>query len=257
MHKIVIIEDEKAARKKLVRYLDQLLNNEYELVAELETVENVKKFFSEKRVVDIIFSDIELRDGNVFEVYTNLSITSPIIFITAYNEFLMHAFETNGIEYLLKPYSYDRFIKAWNKYVGLKNANTHHASLIAQLGKFIQNQPKHQEYIDQLAIKSPKGIYFLRVEDMVYIAADQGVLSAMDKNNRKHILTQQTLKEIEDLLDPSQFFRINRSEFVNRKYIERLERYDKNSYAIYLHKESVVMKTSQSITPSFTKWLGI
>ncbi|MEP2773053.1 MAG: LytTR family DNA-binding domain-containing protein [Fulvivirga sp.] len=258
MYKILIIEDEKAARKKLHRYLDQLLVGEYKIVGEPESVEEVQKYFAGDISADIIFSDIELRDGNVFEAYAEKVVDTPIIFTTAYNEFLMNAFETNGIEYLLKPYSFERFSKAWSKYIGLRGDDkTLNNDLISQLGELIQNQESAIQYIDQLAIKSTKGIYFIKTDDIVYLGADQGLLFAVDYRNKKHLLPQQTLKELDSMLNPSQFFKINRSELVNRKFIERLERYDKNSYAIYLLNESIVLKSSQSITPTFSKWLGL
>lgn len=258
MYKILIIEDEKAARKKLHRYLEQLLDDEYHIIGELGTVEEAHKFFLGNNSADIIFSDIELRDGNVFEAYAHKNITTPIIFTTAYNEFLMSAFETNGIEYLLKPYSFERFTKAWNKYIGLKGDDKNvDGNLISQIGELIQNQETTPKFTDQLAIRSSKGIYFLKTVDIVYVGADQGVLFAIDNKNKKHLLSQQTLKELDLILDPSQFFKINRAEIVNRKFIERLERYDKNSYAIYLLNESIVLKSSQSITPTFSKWLGL
>jgi two-component SAPR family response regulator len=89
-------------------------------VAELETVLEAKSLLTQTHEIDLIFSDIELRDGNVFEVYKDLSINCPIIFATAYNEFLVKAFEANGIEYLLKPYSFERFSNAWDKFIRLK-----------------------------------------------------------------------------------------------------------------------------------------
>lgn len=122
MYKILIIDDEAPARKKLKRYLSEVCTD-FEIVAELETIDDTTSFLNKTSDIDLIFSDIELRDGNVFDVYNQVSINCPIIFATAYHEFLINAFETNGIEYLLKPYSLERFSKAWHKFIRL-NKNT-------------------------------------------------------------------------------------------------------------------------------------
>ena len=116
MYRILIIEDESPAIKKLKRYIEKICDS-YEIIAELKTVVDAKSFLAETHDIDLIFSDIELRDGNVFEVYNDVSLNCPIIFATAYNEFLMNAFEANGIEYLLKTYSFERFTNAWDKFI--------------------------------------------------------------------------------------------------------------------------------------------
>ena len=254
MHKIVIIEDESPARKKLKRFLEKKAAGQYKIIAELETVAEVKNYFEEEHAIDLVFSDIELRDGNVFEVYAEMAIKCPIIFATAYDKFLMNAFEVNGIEYLLKPYSYHRFEKAWEKFTNLReNLTVDYAQLIGQLNQLTQPV----QYKDQIAIKSSKGIYFLSISDVVSFRSDGGLIYVYDRWNKKHVMPQSTLKEIEEGLDPQQFYRINRSDCIHRKYIDKLERYDKNSYSVYLNNEGQVLKTSQSITPHFSAWLGV
>jgi len=258
MLKVLIIEDEAPARKKLKRYIDQACDS-YEIVAELETLNAAKEFLTVSNDLDLIFSDIELRDGNVFEIYKDISINCPIIFATAYNEFLMNAFEANGIEYLLKPYSFERFKNAWDKFIRLKNNSPiNHNDLLGTINHLIkQNQESSVEFKDQFAIKSNKGIYFLKVEEIVYFQADNGVIFAFDQMNKRHLMPQTTFKEIEQFLNPKKFFRINRSEIVQRKFIEKLERYNKNTLAISLNAESKILKTSQNTTADFNSWLGI
>jgi DNA-binding LytR/AlgR family response regulator len=123
MLKILIIEDEAPARKKLISFLDRIVAN-YVIQKEIETVSETIEYLSAQPELDLIFSDIELRDGNVFDAYNQLAVNVPIIFSTAYDQFWMDAFETNGIEYLLKPYSFARFEKAWTKYMALKQSMT-------------------------------------------------------------------------------------------------------------------------------------
>lgn len=256
MLKIVIIEDEAPARKKLKNYIEKT-GEHFEIIKEIETVDETQSFFQTHPDVDLIFSDIELRDGNVFDVYNKIKITAPIIFITAYDSFWMNAFETNGIEYLLKPYSYPRFEKAWHKYTFLKNKmEVNHNDVFSKLDAYYQSKldlkPIYKEYIP---VKSNSGIYFLKVEDIIFIQSDYGVIFAYDSTNKKHLLNETSLKEIQKMLNPTAFFKINRSEFVNRIYVEKINRYTKNTVAI--HIKSHILKTSQNNTAAFNSWMGV
>lgn len=259
MIKVVLIEDEAPARKKLKNYLEKT-GASAEIIKEIETVDETLTFFQNNTVnVDLIFSDIELRDGNVFEVYTTTNISCPIIFTTAYNQFWMNAFETNGIEYLLKPFSYDRFYKAWMKYCSLKNKfeeNDH--SIFEKLENYYQKRnvetSSKKEYIP---VKSVYEIYFLKVKDIAFFRADYGVIYAFDLNSKRHLLNQTSLKEIEEMIDLNVFFKINRSEFVNRNFIEKIARYNKNTLSISIQSQTNILKTSQSKTAAFNSWLGL
>ena len=103
MTRILIIEDEIPARKKLRRFIEEL-DTPTVILAEIDTVQAAVDYLS-SREVDVIFSDIELLDGNAFEIYQQVSVACPIIFTTAYDRFWMDAFESNDIAYLLKPFS--------------------------------------------------------------------------------------------------------------------------------------------------------
>ncbi|MCT4698899.1 LytR/AlgR family response regulator transcription factor [Tenacibaculum haliotis] len=256
MLKIVIIEDEVPARKKLKNYLDKI-EVSYKIVKEIETTKETLSFFETNPDVDLIFSDIELRDGNVFEIYNQIKINAPIIFISAYDTFWMNAFETSGIEYLLKPYSFARFEKAWYKYMSLKNKmEIKQTDIFNKLDAYYQSKLELKPvYKDFIPVKSNNGIYFLKVENIVFIQSDYGVLFAYDSANKKHLLNQTSLKEIHEIFNPTLFFKINRSEIVNRVFIEKINRYTKNTVAIQLKSHS--LKTSQKNTAAFNSWMGI
>ncbi|GGW73212.1 LytTR family two component transcriptional regulator [Winogradskyella epiphytica] len=258
IYRILIIEDEAPARKKLKRYISEVCPTS-EIVAELDNVEDCKLFLKDAPELDLIFSDIELRDGNVFEVYDDISLNCPIIFATAYNDFLIHAFEANGIEYLLKPFSLDRFTKAWEKFIRLGGSGSKNSQqlmeTISQLLK--QSSPVPVGYKEQFAIKSATETYFIKTENIVYFQADKGVVFAFDDKNKRHIMPQSTLKEIEDFLDPQKFYKINRSEIVQKYFIIKIKRYNKNTVSIYLNSERIILRTSQNKTSDFNLWMGI
>lgn len=256
MYKIAIIEDEAPARKKLQLFLNKL-HIDYTIVVELDTVFETQVFLQEAPDIDIIFSDIELRDGNVFEIYNRQKISVPIIFITAYNDFWMNAFDTNGIAYLLKPYPFERFENAWNKFVDLKETFVkQQQSIFKQLDCYFQ-QKTPKSYKETLAVRMATGIYFLKVVDICYLQADQGIVCAFDKKNKKYVLNENSLGTVQEQLDPNLFFRINRSELVHKTYIESIHRYSKNTIAIELYQNNTILKTSQSQTAPFKTWMGL
>ena len=115
MTNILILEDELPARKKLKKYLGEL-QLEVEILAEIDSVSTGIAYLKSSPALDLIISDIELRDGNAFEIFGEVQVPCPIIFTTAYNEYWMQAFESNGIAYLLKPFGREKFQMAWDKF---------------------------------------------------------------------------------------------------------------------------------------------
>lgn len=253
MIKVVIIEDEIPARNKLKRFISEL-DESVEIVAEIDKVEEAIAFFKNSNV-DLIFSDIELLDGNAFEIYNQVDIPSPIIFTTAYDQFLMNAFESNGIEYLLKPFSQDRFQKAWNKFLLLKSSASEQQDVLVKLQQMLNNNHPVKNYKKRFTVSSHQGIYFINTEDIAFFEAEEGIVFAVDTAGKKNLLNESTLKEIEKQLDPLAFFRINRSELVQKKHIERIERYNKNTLSIKIKGYKDHLITSQSNTSSFRKWI--
>lgn len=253
MIKVLIIEDEIPARKKLKRFLGEL-ETTIEIVAEFDTVETAIDFLK-KSTVDLIFSDIELLDGNAFEIYNQVSVNCPIIFTTAYDQFWMHAFESNGIEYLLKPFSKERFQRAWNKFLLLKKSTSTDYDILSNLKDIIENRLTEKQYKKRFAVSTQQEVYFIAIEDITFFEASEGVVFAFTTTGKKHLIKETTLKEIESQLHPSDFFRINRSELISNKHLEKIERYTKNTVAVKMKGHEDYLKTSQSNTASFREWI--
>lgn len=253
MTKILIIEDEIPARKKLKRFIEEL-DSQTEIIAKLETVQSAVEFLKQHQP-DLIFSDIELLDGNAFEVYSQISVNCPIIFMTAYDQYWMDAFEGNGIDYLLKPFSKERFQKVWNKFLWYKNTSSDANHQIQALTKLIKQNFQKNEYKERFTIHKNKSIYFLETKDVLLFEANEGVIFAYDEKGNKHLLSETILTAIEKQLNPADFFRINRGELIQKKYIEKIERYNKNSLSIKLKGYNNYVKTSQSQTTLFREWM--
>jgi len=253
MIRILIIEDEIPARKKLKRFLAEL-DVVAEVVAEIDTVKIAVEFLKDNSV-DLIFSDIELLDGNAFEIYSSVSVSCPIIFTTAYDQFWMNAFESNGIAYLLKPFSRERFQKAWDKFLLFTKTPSLENELLANLTKLFEKSLLDKSYRKRFTLHMRQGIYFLNIESIVFFEAKEGVVYASDTIGKKYILNESTLKEIEEQVNPLDFFRINRSELVCKQYVEKMERYTKNTLAIKMKGHEKCLTTSQSSTSAFRQWV--
>lgn len=262
MYNVVIIEDEPLARSKLRRMLQQL-PDPITVLAELGSVAEVEAYFSTLNhssvLPDVIFSDIELSDGNVFSCYQRQAPPCALIFITAYDQYMLPAFDSYGIAYLLKPYNNDKLAMAWQKFRALTDSNKAD-NTAEQLKALLQSLPMTKakpEYVSRIAIRHQQHIYFLDVADVVYLQADGGLVMAFDHSGKRHYLPYSSLSAIEEALDPAHFFRINRSDIVHAHYIEKLERYCKNTLTVYLKPQAVQLKTSQSRNGEFTRWLGL
>jgi DNA-binding LytR/AlgR family response regulator len=239
---ILIIEDELPARRKLNRYLEQL-EEKNKVVAECATVEEAILFFENGGKADLILSDIALQDGNAFDIYQEIALKSPVIFTTAYDAHMLEAFESNGIAYLMKPFTFERFEKAWKKFLMLRRPEVESITLPSAT------------YKSRIVINTAKDSYLLEVASIAYFLAEEGVVKAIDRGGKSHLMGLTTLKDIASELDPGAFFRINRSELVSKTAIQRMERYGKNSLAIQVQGSAHKLVTSQSNTAAFREWV--
>ncbi len=251
MIRVILIEDELPARKKLRRFLAEL-DEPVSVIAEAGTVAEATGVLELHPQPDLILSDIELLDGNVFEVFEQVHPACPVIFTTAYDQYWMNAFETEGIEYLLKPFSLERFRKAWEKFLRFRLKEGGTLPGAEQLLKhIIPEKPGKKRF----AVRSGPALTFVETDAILYFTAEEGVVFATDTQGKRHWLTASALKEVEEALRSSDFFKINRSQLVHRKYIERVERYTKNSLSIKMKGHATYLVTSQGNTAGFREWL--
>lgn len=230
------------------------LDSQVEIIAEIDTVAGAVAFLRHTSV-DLIFSDIELLDGDAFSIYQEIPVSCPIIFTTAYDQFLMNAFETNGIDYLLKPFTKERLRKAWEKFSLLRNHPLEQHALLKSLASVIETGLEKKFPRKRFAAQYQQALYFVELTDICYFEAREGLVVAYDYNGKKHLLTELSLKAIEDQLDPREFFRLNRSEIISKSHIEKVERYKKNSLSVKLKGCPALLSTSQTNTASFRTWL--
>lgn len=251
---ILIIEDEQRAGEKLIGLIENVDANSK--VNWMRSVQDSVDFLRrESKNIDIILSDIELLDGNSFQIFERITPNCPIIFCTAYDQFYVDAFKTNGIAYLLKPYTKEQFLEAWKKYLALFEKDSSYTishDLIANVRSLISKQDR--QYKNTFTVKKRSGVYLLKVDDVAYFQAQGDFVLAIDRDNTKHILNY-SLAAIEELIDPKKFFQINRSEIVNFDCIVKYSPYTKNRLAITLSTPAIDLYTSNSRTPDFRIWI--
>lgn len=248
---ILLLEDEQLAGEKLKRLI--IAVHPSANVVWKRSVTDGIAYLESNPILDLIFSDIELLDGNSFQIYKKCTPTCPIIFCTAYDQFYVDAFQTNGIAYLLKPYTEEQFLAAWGKYnrLFIQNENNIEVDLFSKLKKMMESEKK--TYKSSFSIKKRDGVFLLKTKDIAYFQAQGDFVLAIDHQNTKHALNS-TLSKAEDLIDPKQFFKINRSEIINKEFILKYNLYRKNRLAITLSKPNAILYTSNSRAAEFKTW---
>ncbi len=231
----IIIDDEKLARDVVKKYASKL--DQLEIIDECGNGFDGIKAINEKNP-DLIFLDIQMPKLNGFEMLELLEETPQIIFTTAFDQYALKAFEVNAIDYLLKPFSEDRFKEAVEKVL---------SSALSQKDEKIENLKNHLdneiEFLDRVVVKQNQKINIIPIDKLSYIEAqDDYVMLHTDEGK---FLKQKTMKYFEEHLDPKIFIRIHRSYIVNISSVKEIELFDKNTYKAIL-KNGVKLSVSRS-----------
>ncbi|TMM29952.1 response regulator transcription factor [Polaribacter aestuariivivens] len=250
---ILILEDEIPAYQKLTKCLGNFFDIKitHDWARTIIDGENLLK----ENMYDFILSDIQLLDGLSFDLFDKIKIEAPIIFCSAHDEYLFKAFNTNGIAYILKPYSQDDFDKAINKYESLfkkGDYNSLDSNTIDALK--IALQQENTTYKKRFVIKKASGIQLLNATEIALITASGDFCLVIDHLGKRHTISQ-NLGSIYQQLNPKKFFKINRSEIVNIDFIDKIESHFKNRLLISIKNHQEKVMTSSATTSDFRKWL--
>jgi len=251
--KILLIEDELLAAKKLTLLLEEIDSN-IEIVGSLDTVESSIKFLEDHPVPDLIISDIHLADGLCFSIFSERNIACPIIFATAYDKYAIQAFEVNGIDYLLKPVQKDRLQLALDKFKKLVAYKPNDQHILYEEFKSLLADEK-QEYKTRFLCKIGNKIKSVPTTSIRYFYSLDKMTFICDKNGNK-IPVNNTLDEIDQLVDPKYFFRLNRKYVAHYESIDEVHTYFKGRVKIHLApaiKDDIVVSSER--TPLLKSWL--
>jgi len=253
---IVLIEDEPVTARNLAHML-QNIDEEIQINAILSNVNDSVNWFKEhSNNYDLVFMDIRLADGLSFDIFKQVKVIKPVIFVTAYNDYAIQAFKNNGIDYMLKPFDEQELEQAINKF----------KSLVVQPGKEIDELPLTQlikqlninpntyktsflvHFRDKLIpLETVKIAWFYTVNELVYAYTIDG---------RQYVIDF-TMEQLEQQLDTAIFFRANRQFIINRKEITEVDFYFNGRLSVKVKPmppESIII--SKARVPEFKSWMN-
>ena len=255
--KILIIEDEELAVKKIKKLLSTVAPVA-EVVGEADSIAASVAWLQSNPAPDLILMDIELADGQSFEIFNLTEVKSPVIFTTSYDEYALKAFKVNSIDYLLKPVQKEDLEAAVKKFNALKKeeGTTGSAINMESLVKELQQKLQPKEYRKRFLVKNAQKLVSVEVDDIAYYYSD-GRLNFFKTTDNKKFVVDYTMDELEDMLDPERYFRISRSFYVSVNSIDKIDDYFGNRLILQLKpivdKEALV---SREKVTDFKKWMG-
>lgn len=251
--KVLIIEDEPAAAKRLQRMLAKL-DPSIQVLDILTSVENAVQWLKANVEPELIFMDIQLEDGQSFEILEEIDIASPVIFTTAYDQFAIQAFRYNSIDYLLKPYKEEELQKSYLKYKSLFRQNPAQDSDYNKLLAYIQKEKTPTQ--ERLLVQIGTQLHSVSLKDVAYFYTQLKSVYLITFDGKKYPIDQK-LDHLEKILDHVKFFRINRQFIIHINAIDKMFAYSKSRVKLILSPQSdqeIIVSTIRS--PEFKKWLA-
>lgn len=257
--KILIVEDEELAVKKIRKTLASV-DTTAEVAGVTDSIRATVEWLENNPSPDLILMDIELSDGQSFEIFNRVKVTSAVVFTTSYDEFALKAFKVNSIDYLLKPVQKEDLDAALQKYRQLKD---HYASTSAapqvnmdSLARELYQKLQQKEYRKRFLVKNAQKLVSIEVEDIAYFFSD-GRLNFFKTFDNKKFVVDYTMDELEDMLNPGSYFRISRSFYISVNSVAQIHEYFGNRLMLHLKpevdKEAIV---SREKVADFKKWMG-
>ncbi|MDW3196844.1 MAG: LytTR family DNA-binding domain-containing protein [Cytophagales bacterium] len=249
---VLIIEDEIPAAEKIERYLLKYDSN-IKILGKLQSVEESVAWLQENdQSLDLIFSDIQLTDGLSFEIFQKHPVNIPVIFATAYDEYALDAFKLNSIDYLLKPVTFMDLSNAINK---LKTVKEEFGDTSEKVKKVVQDA-ETRKYKARFMVKLGEHIHSIQTEDASIFFAE-GRTAYLVTNASKKFIVDFKLEDLENLLNPETFFRVNRTFILNIHAIKDVLVYSnsrlKITPKIEFDQEIIV---SRERVAAFKDWFG-
>ncbi len=244
--KILIVEDEPVSARELSQLISAY-DPTFAILDILDTIEGAVQFLKQE-VPDLLFLDIELADGSAFEIFRQIEFSCPVVFITAYDEYALQAFEQNSVAYLLKPITRVKLKEAFDHFRNMKSA-------VIRSGEYLNmvNGLRHKE---NFLVKFGNQLIPISANQVAYFYSENTIVYVVSRDNNKYV-SNHTLIELEDLLDPKLFFRINRKYLVHQQSIVSLVQHVKGQVLVRLTQctdEQIVV--SRQRTAQLKAWLS-
>lgn len=253
---VVIVEDEPLAAERLSGLIHQY-DPSVKVLEEFDTVKSTAAFIDKHNDdIDLLFLDIQLSDGKCFEIFQKTECYKPVVFTTAYDEYMLDAFKLNSLDYLLKPVRFEDLKAALERYKKIKFEDRKFSVDPETIRNLLAGNNK--AYKKRFLVKFGKRMQFKNVEDIEYMVAHDKICHIVEKGSGKKYIIDHTLEELdESLLNPQDFFRINRQYIVCITCIKEISNYDHQRLELKLYvpcEERLIV--SRSKTQAFKNWLN-
>jgi two-component system LytT family response regulator len=253
--KLLIIEDELPAARR-VKNLIAEIDATIEVLEVIDSVESAVKWLRNYQRPDLILMDIQLADGLSFEIFDRITIQSPVIFTTAYDEYALRAFKVNSIDYLLKPIDKAELTQSITKFRNIKAQFADTAPNSLNIENLLTSLKLSQkEYKTRFLVKLGDRLVPILIEDVAYFQAEEKIVLLVTQDNKRYAVDF-TLDALDSQLNPSLFYRINRKFIAHFHSIKHIHTYYNGKLKIQLLpevKEEVTVSREKS--GDFKEWL--
>ncbi|MEO7174194.1 MAG: LytTR family DNA-binding domain-containing protein [Saprospiraceae bacterium] len=225
--KVLIVEDEPAAARRLQKMLQEL-RPEAEVLAITDSIETTVALFQQQPNLDLILMDIHLADGPCFDIFEHVEVLVPVIFTTAYDQYAIQAFKSHAIDYLLKPIKLDSLQQSLDKLDSLRTWAADFQSIAEGIDK-----PLQQNWQKRFLLKLGPNIQLITSDEIAYFYTEDKI-TLLVTNAGKRFPFDFSLEQVEQMVDPLKFFRVNRQFIVERNSIKEMHAYPKSRIKLEL-----------------------
>ncbi|MGC8749221.1 LytR/AlgR family response regulator transcription factor [Hydrotalea sp.] len=256
--KVVIVEDEFLTAQRLDGMLNKY-DSTIEVQAILPSVADAVQWFKENQGTDLIFMDIHLEDGQCFQIFETINLEIPIIFTTAYDEYMIKAFKVNSIDYLMKPINFEELVQAIEKFKKLHSPvyNEDENWPTEGLQQLMHSlQPGTSSYKSRFLISLGSRLKTVETADIQYFYSADKITFLVTADNQRYPL-EFSLDKLCALLNPAEFFRINRQTIVKLNAISAIHVFPKGKLKVDIQpafKDELFVSLDR--VTEFKEWLG-
>jgi len=250
--RVLIIEDEVMAAERLEAMVQEAIPG-VEILGILDSISSASRWFGDHENPDLAFFDIQLADGLSFEIFEKAEVRCPVIFTTAFDEYALKAFKVNSIDYLLKPIDQEELRSAVEKYRSIHQHPEQSAPTRHNFNKVLQLLTR--QYKTRFVVKVGEHIRSIPVEEILCFYS-MAKASYIQTSENRHYVMDHSLEQLESLLDPGQFFRVNRKFIVGLEAIKDIISYSNSRLKVNLKlpSEEVIIVSREKVK-DFKKWL--
>lgn len=250
----MIVEDEALLAKQLAKLLHEVAPDA-ELVATTHAVQQTVEWLQQHPHPDLILMDIEIADGQSFDIFSKVELKTPVIFTTAYDEYALRAFKVNSIDYLLKPIRKNELQDAINKFRSMRQTGASD-DRIEKLLLQMQQWKETPEYRNRFLVKQGQKLVSIETKDIAYFYSEGGYSHLVTHNNQKFIVDN-TLDELERSLHPQYFFRANRQSIISQRSVVAIHPWFNQKLKVDITPAPAAqLIISRDRSHDFKKWMG-